>query len=142
MAYTQEQLDIGFEEICSRIELGESLRSILHGDDKPMSSTVFFNLLREDEDKNKRYARAKEYQIEVKFESIELDYSEEPQRDAETGKIDPAWVNLQRLKIDAKKWELSKLAPKKYGDKVDVTSDGEKLQTTVINLGVGVKPEE
>ncbi|UOR07185.1 hypothetical protein MUN82_08820 [Hymenobacter aerilatus] len=32
-----------------------------------------------------------------------------------------------KLKIDSRKWLLGKLAPKKYGDKVDVTTGGEKL---------------
>jgi len=76
----------------------------------------------------------------IKFESIEQDYSEEPQRDAETGRIDSAWVQLQRLKIDAKKWELSKLNPKKYGDKIQQEHSGE-LKTTIISLGNGVNPE-
>ena len=38
-------------------------------------------------------------------------------------------INRHRLKIDALKWAASKSAPKKYGDKVDVTSDGEKVQS-------------
>lgn len=34
-------------------------------------------------------------------------------------------VNQARLKVDAIKWRLGKLAPKKYSDKVDLTnSDG------------------
>lgn len=89
-----------------------------------------------------QYAMACDERAEGRFESIEDDYNATPQRDMETGKIDPAWVALQRLKIDSKKWELSKMLPKKYGDKLDVTSDGEKVVTTIINLGQGTKPEE
>jgi len=36
-------------------------------------------------------------------------------------------VERSRLQVDAYKWLASKLAPKKYGDKLDVTSGGEKI---------------
>jgi hypothetical protein len=44
------------------------------------------------------------------------------------------WVNRSRLRIDARKWLAAKLHPKKYGDKVDVTTDGKELKqnTTII----------
>jgi hypothetical protein len=32
-----------------------------------------------------------------------------------------AWVNRQRLRIDARKWSASKLRPKQWGDKIDVS---------------------
>jgi hypothetical protein len=32
-----------------------------------------------------------------------------------------AWVNRQRLRIDARKWTASKLRPKQWGDRVDVS---------------------
>ena len=39
--------------------------------------------------------------------------------------LDPAlinaWVNRQRLRIDARKWSASKLRPKQWGDKIDVS---------------------
>jgi hypothetical protein len=91
--------------------------------------------------KVKQYAYVTDVRTEIKFESIEQDYLEEPQRDALTGKIDTGWVQLQRLKIDAKKWELSKLKPKKYGDKIQTEHSGE-ITTNVISLGNGIKPNE
>lgn len=33
----------------------------------------------------------------------------------------------QKVKIDAYKWRASKLAPKRYGDKLDLTSDGQPI---------------
>ena len=38
--------------------------------------------------------------------------------------LDP---NDKRIRIDTRKWLLSKLLPKTYGDKLDVTSGGEAL---------------
>jgi len=134
MAYDKDKI---FPLIILEIEEGASLRSILRRDDMPNRNT-FFEWLHESEDKSNRYARAVDIRTELKFESIEADYMEDPQRDSETGKIDTGWVQLQRLKIDAKKWELGKLKPKKYGDKLDVTSDGEKIQSTPSAINVRI----
>ena len=132
MAYDIENT---FKQILLSIEEGNSLRATLKRDGMP-TSTTFYEWIDNDKEKSIHYARAIEARAELKFESIEQDYSEEPQRDAETGRIDSAWVQLQRLKIDAKKWELSKMFPKKFGDKVMQEHSGEvKTTTTVIRWG-------
>ena len=138
MAYSAEQKEEILNNIFNMIESGKSLRFALS--QIPLSSSTFFIWIEEDPEKSKHYAYVTDIRTELKFESIEQDYSEEPQRDAETGRIDSAWVQLQRLKIDAKKWELSKLNPKKYGDKIQQEHSGE-LKTTIISLGNGVNPE-
>ena len=138
MAYSKEQKEEILNNIFNIIESGKSLRFALS--QIPLSSSTFFIWIEEDPKKSKHYAYVTDIRTELKFESIEQDYSEEPQRDAETGRIDSAWVQLQRLKIDAKKWELSKLNPKKYGDKIQQEHSGE-LKTTIISLGNGVNPE-
>lgn len=134
MAYSKEQKEEILNNIFNMIESGKSLRFALS--QIPLSSSTFFIWIEEDPEKSKHYAYVTDIRTELKFESIEQDYSEEPQRDAETGRIDSAWVQLQRLKIDAKKWELSKLNPKKYGDKIQQEHSGEvKTTTTVIRWG-------
>ena len=138
MAYSEEQKEEILNNIFNMIESGKSLRFALS--QIPLSSSTFFIWIEEDPEKSKHYAYVTDIRTELKFESIEQDYSEEPQRDPETGRIDSAWVQLQRLKIDAKKWELSKLNPKKYGDKIQQEHSGE-LKTTIISLGNGVNPE-
>lgn len=138
MAYSEEQKEKILNNIFNMIESGKSLRFALS--QIPLSSSTFFIWIEEDPEKSKHYAYVTDIRTELKFESIEQDYSEEPQRDAETGRIDSAWVQLQRLKIDSKKWELSKLNPKKYGDKIQQEHSGE-LKTTIISLGNGVNPE-
>ena len=129
MAYSEEQKEEILNNIFNMIESGKSLRFALS--QIPLSSSTFFIWIEEDPKKSKQYAYVTDIRTELKFESIEQDYSEEPQRDAETGRIDSAWVQLQRLKIDAKKWELSKLNPKKYGDKIQQELSGQvKTDTT------------
>ena len=41
-------------------------------------------------------------------------------------------VERARLQIDTRKWLAAKILPKKYGDKLDVTTGGERLNTEVI----------
>ena len=140
MAYTIEEIDKVFNEIIQEIEDGKALRTILKHSGMPSSST-FYIWIEEDKKKSKRYAHACDVRTEIKFESIERDYLETPQRDKATGKIDAGWVQLQRLKIDSKKWELSKLKPKKYGDKIETTIEGGDKPVNIVSLGGGVKPK-
>ena len=138
--YNKEQKEAILNSIFEDISKGLSLRKACKNIGIPR--ITFFDWIDKDQSKADLYTRARQQGIEARFESIEEDYNEEPQRDPETGKIDSAWVQLQRLKIDSKKWELSKLAPKKYGDKIDVTSKGESIQApSVVNVKI-VEPEE
>lgn len=66
-----------------------------------------------------KYVRAKEAQVEVSVEHMQ-EIMNEPHKyqDLETGimKLDH---NMLRLKMDAIKWQASKLKPKKFGDVKD-----------------------
>jgi hypothetical protein len=144
MAYSDKERDIIFDSIVSEIEeKGSALRNILSKPDMP-SSRTFYKWLDEDIDKVKQYARATEIRAEKLFDEI-IDIADEKSNDTytdETGKeyTNHEVINRSRLKIDARKWVLSKLNPKKYGDKIDHTTDGEKI-TNIISLGSGNKPE-
>ncbi len=63
-----------------------------------------------------QYSQAKNTQLKSMAEDI-VDISRD-----ET--LDP---NDKRIRIDTLKWLLSKLIPRTYGDKLDVTSDGQQL---------------
>lgn len=71
------------------------------------------------------YARAREDLIErMAHEVMELsdmDVGVQPD-----GKKDWAAVQKHRLQVDARKWLLSKLAPKKYGDKLELSGDPDR----------------
>lgn len=143
-----EKREQAIDTILQRICEGESLRSILTYADKNVlpSMRTFLRWVSEDEDLRQQYARAMEVRSEAMFEEI-LEISNEANADidiTDDGKIRVVGEAVQRsrLKIDARKWMLGKMNPKKYGDKVDITSDGEKVNTTIINLGSGVKPSE
>ena len=66
-----------------------------------------------------QYARAKQQQMEVLADEI-LEISD-------ANVLDASQVQHAKLRVDTRKWLMSKLLPKKYGDRLDVTSSGEKL---------------
>lgn len=106
--YTEE---LGLE-ICTRVvESDHGLEQVCEADDMPSARTVF-RWLAANETFCQQYARAKELQGEVQ--------AGRGMRDALTA-TDAA---LGRLKFDARKWAASKLAPKKYGDKVALVGGG------------------
>ena len=140
MAYDKEKI---FPLILLEIEEGASLRSILRRDDMPNRNT-FFEWLHESEEKSNQYARACELRAEQIFEDI-LEIADETSGDKKytaTGEvIDSEYVARSRIKIDARKWMLGKMNPKKYGEKIQQEHSGE-LTTNVISLGNGIKPNE
>ena len=128
MAYSNEEKQMIFDEICSKIIEGKSLRTALKELDNIPPKT-FFVWLREDENKCKQYAQATEERAEMMFEDMFDIADEEPDRiETKTGYvIDSGHIQNKRVRIDTRKWALSKMMPKKYGDKIDVTSAGEKI---------------
>lgn len=126
--YTQ---DLG-DEICAQLASGLSLRTVCKAKSMPDASTVF-RWLREREDFRKQYAQAKEESADALIEDL-TDTGEEAIKESKI--VDPkaagGVVQAYRLKADNIKWFLSKIKPKKYGDKLDITSDGEKLPTPIL----------
>jgi len=71
-----------------------------------------------------RYTRAREELIEhIAAETIAI--ADEQPSLLPNGAIDSAAVQKQRLQVDTRKWLLSKMAPKKYGDRLEVAGDAE-----------------
>lgn len=106
----------------------------------PAQSTVYLWLL--DEDKklfSENYARARASQAEVMFDEL-LDIADDSSEDTmlvQMGKKtvpmeNKEFVNRSRLKVDTRKWYLSKVLPKKFGDKLDLTSDGKEIKGNTI----------
>jgi len=122
--YTEEMGNL----ICDKLTEGISLRKLCMSDDFPNASTVYVWLDRFPEFAEK-YVCAREAATEDMLEDI-LEIADHPTLDAQE----------KRVRIDARKWAMGKLKPKKYGDKqiVDVgNKEGETLKTEVS----GVPPE-
>ena len=133
MTYPQSTRD----EICKRIALGESLSAICRCDDMPSKPTVLDWLFDEPEFST-QYARAREKQAEHYLDeiiAISDDVSLDEIIDGEGNpRTNHEAIQRSRLKVDTRKWAMSKLAPKKYGDKItqEVTgANGEAIQHAV-----------
>ena len=129
------------QAICTRISVGESMRSICRDDDMPALTTVMYWLNDPDkEDFLKQYKGAKDIQADLMAEDIvdiaddsTNDYMEKMLNSGESIEVVNAeHIQRSRLRVDARKWVASKLKPKKYGDKLDLTSDGEKLPVPLL----------
>lgn len=116
-SFAQETADI----ICLRLAEGESLRAICASPDMPNRSTVF-RWLEASEPFRDQYARAREAQADYYAEEI-IEISDDGSRDVQLDgdgneRVDHEVVARSRLRVDARKWFASKVAPKKYGDRV------------------------
>jgi hypothetical protein len=128
--YTQELADT----ICEQLASGDSMRTVCKEDEMPAMSTLF-RWLREIPEFRQQYEKAKEEAADAFAEEI-LDIADDGSNDwmikhgkddQESWQLNGEHVQRSRLRIDSRKWIASKLKPKKYGDKIDMTSDGEKL---------------
>ena len=120
--FTQEVADL----ICERLADGESLRAICLADDMPNRATVFRWLGAEATFRD-QYARAREEQAETLLDEI-VEIADDSAGDASDvdgmNVLNSEHIQRSRLRVDARKWVVSKLAPKKYGDKLQTEISG------------------
>lgn len=139
--YTQELADA----ICERLSHGESLRTVCRDDEMPSVATIF-NWMRSKEGFLEQYTRAKEESADAMAEDI-LEIAdnevEQPlvvdgipfQVDGKLVMIkDNVSVNHAKLRVDTRKWLMSKMKPKKYGERVTnehTGKDGGPIESSV-----------
>lgn len=121
-------------EICSRIAAGESLRRICLSEHLPNKATVFRWLLDNTYPEFcDHYAKARAIQWEGLSDEI-FDIADDGRNDwvqrelasGETIDIEnKEAINRSRLRVDTRKWFLSKVLAKKYGDKIEVPKEPE-----------------
>lgn len=144
-SFTQDLAD----RICAELAEGVSLRSVCKADDMPSTQTVF-RWLREHESFRDQYARAKEESADALGEEIQ-DIADDGTNDwmerfNEKGEsigwtLNGEHVQRSKLRIDARKWLMSKLKPKRYGDKLELSGDP-KAPLTVQVVRMGEEPEK
>lgn len=114
------------DNILERLADGESLRTICDDEEMPARSTVF-KWLATNSEFSDQYARAREAQADALFDET-LEIADDGRNDwmMRGGKDDAGWqansehIQRSRLRIDTRKWMAAKLAPKKYGEKLDL----------------------
>jgi len=113
------------EDILSRIVEGESLRKIASTKGYPSPASIIRHA-HACEEFGKRYAAARESAMELKADEI-LEIADAEDED----------VQRSRLRVDTRKWLMSKIIPQRYGDKVQHTGqDGGPIEIS------WKKPEE
>lgn len=152
-SFTQETADT----ICQRLAEGQSLREICRDPKMPHRATVLRWLaVPENEIFRDQYARAREAQADHWADEI-LEIADdgtndwmdrraatgggrsEAAGDAEETVPNHEHINRSKLRVDARKWLMSKLAPKKYGEKITHAGDPDNPMTLVpaINVTIG-----
>ena len=123
----KERVEANFEEILYNIAFeGETLRGQLK--ERKINPRDFHKYLDEDltNERKKQYTRACEERADALFMKLS-ELINDPDYGVVTDehgnkRIDNGAVNKRKLEVDTIKWQIAKLAPKKYGDKLDIDS--------------------
>jgi hypothetical protein len=135
-------------EICKQLASGKTLRAVCRADDMPPESTVRRWVMDDREGFAAQYAVSREIGYQSMADEL-IDIADDNARDTVADEDGHESTNhdviaRSRLRVDTRKWLLSKALPKVYGDKVALTgADGGAIKTeteiTVIEL---VAPDE
>jgi hypothetical protein len=142
-AYSKEQIEKLMSEICERIAKGESLRSVLRDENMP-DRVTFYKWLNEDKEHFNQYAHATQLRADYIFDEM-LEIADttidgvviETDDNGRTKEKKGDMLGHRRLQIDARKWILAKMNPKKYGDKTEIdhsSSDGSMSPTRIVGI--------
>jgi transcriptional regulator with XRE-family HTH domain len=134
---TAERLDeIGIEMICEQVSECKTLREIAEQAGVSKGSLIAWLANYPDQ-----YARAREAQADKLAEDL-LQIADDGRNDTyldDDGneRTNQDVIARSRLRVDARKWLAGKMAPKKYGDKIETTHSGSltitKVERTVVN---------
>ena len=151
MAYSPEEIEKAKDLIIDKMIEGESLTSIIDNNKTIPRIRTVFNWLNSDSEYHDKvflqnYARAQEIRAEREFEEI-LKIADSTENDIikneDGNKItNHNVIQRDRLRVDARKWRISKMQPKKYGNHLDVTSNGKPLQQPNVILPDGMDLDE
>ena len=121
--YTQE---IG-AAICAEIAKGRSLRAVCRDDGMPDESTVRNWALNDRDGFFPQYARARIIQAHAMFdETLEIadDGSNDTYETEDGERTNHDVIARSKLRVDTRKWYLSKAMPKMYGDRLAMEHSG------------------
>lgn len=113
--------------ICDRLIEGLSVREVCKADDMPAPSTVFLWLTKHPEF-SEQYARALEARTDAMADDLLViadDGTNDWVKNQDGGEsYNGDHVQRSKLRVDARKWLMSKMAPKKYGDRQAIDHSG------------------
>lgn len=125
-----------FDTIIAGVEGGLAVRNLCP--ENEVSTRSFYQHLRASPENEKRYARAKEMTAELYAEEC-IEIADDGQNDwmerkGEEGQslgwtLNGEHVQRSKLRIDVRKWAAAKLAPKKFGERIQHANDPENPLT-------------
>ena len=132
MRYTEDEKEEIFQNILANMRKGLSLRKAIIATNEDfllnLSSRTFYDWIEESPEKAQQYACAREDLQELIFDEI-IEIADDKSRDIEeidigdgivVEKVNYEAIQRSRLRTDVRKWYLSKLAPKKFGDRLEL----------------------
>lgn len=128
--YSQELAD----KICAELAGGKSLRSVCEQKGMPTRETVFC-WIRKYKEFADHYALATDERTDSQHEDLlELGNEAIDLAQKVPEKAASAVVQAVKIKADNLKWSMSKMRPKKYGERLDMTTNGKDLPTPLLNV--------
>lgn len=126
-------------EILDRLAEGQPLSVICRSDEKFPHPSVWRDWCEADQALAIAYDRAREVGQDVIAEECLAIIDEPPARlmTDHGPRIDPADVDNRRLRFEGRLKLLAKWNPKRWGDKVDVTSEGKEVTSIVTAIEEG-----
>lgn len=130
------------DKLCAWLSLGQSLNAFCREEGNPNKSTIL-RWVQDFKEFRDQYARARIEQAEYWAEEI-LEIADDGSNDWETrtgvgGReyeaVNQEVVQRSRLRVDARKWLLSKLLPKKFGDAVGGDVEKREPKTIILKRG-------
>lgn len=126
------------DEICAQLAEGKSLNAICKADGFPAESTVRAWAKDDIEGFSAKYTRAREIGYERLADeilAISDDGTGDTYEDADGNvRTDMERIARSRLRVDSRKWMLSKMLPKVYGDKLDIGGQADNPLKTAVEF--------
>ena len=123
-------------EVLKHMREGKSLRQSTKKAN--IAKQTFLDWVDKDPELSGQYAQARADMIDCLADEI-MEIADEKLTPTGDGKVDSAMVQWQKLRMEARKWSLSKMAPKKYGDKLELSGDDsfplkiERIERVILN---------
>lgn len=147
--YTERELtwDEQVEHVITQLTLGRSIHSILREDDGMPKPSTFWPRLYRDEELYAQISRARQFGVEAILEQaldvastamIAQEITTEMGPDGTKRRIvEKDALGHRRLMVETMVRRAQMIQPRKYGAKLDLTSDGEKLSSIADAIAEG-----
>lgn len=134
------------DRICAEMVSGKSLNTVVQMEGMPSKRAVMY-WLRQHPEFEKIYRIAQQERAEGYIEEI-IEISDDGSNDWMSNndpdnpgyKLNGENCQRSRLRVDSRKWIVSKMMPRLYGDKVEHTGpEGGPLQVNIVRFGDAAK---